>query len=84
MTEMFNGALKWFAICLFIGLAYSDNLQEPVAGPVQEAGNRIVQAGGILFAGGCTHVFRCDEVIKETKNLPPFPYEVTIEEVPND
>lgn len=59
----------WFCICLFIALAYNDNLQDPVAVPVQEAGSRLVQAGGILFAGGCTHVFRCEKVIKETEQV---------------
>ena len=59
----------WFFICLFIGLAYNDNLQDPVAGPVQEVGSRLVQAGEILFAGGCTHVFRCEKVIKDTEQI---------------
>jgi len=68
---MIQGAIKWFAICLFIGLAYSDNLQPAAAGPVLEAGSRIVKAGEVLFAGGCTHVFRCEEIIKDVEQTTP-------------
>lgn len=65
---MIAGVTKWLVICLFIGLAYTDNLQPTVAGPVQEIGKRVVQAGNVLFAGGCTHVFRCENVIKTVES----------------
>jgi len=78
---MFNDIGKWFFISLFVAMAMTDNLQPSVAGPVQEAGNRLVQAGGILFAGGCTHVFRCEEVLKDAEPLKELT--VTITEIPH-
>ena len=74
---MLGEITKWGAISMFIGLAYSDNLQDPVAGPVQEVGSRIVQAGEVLFAGGCTHVFRCEEVLKDVDQVAPKLKKVT-------
>lgn len=51
----------------FVALAMTDELQPEVGDPVQEAGNRVVQASKILFAGGCTHVFRCEEILRDTE-----------------
>lgn len=66
---MIASVIKWSVICLFITLAYTDQLQPSVAGPVQEVGRRVVQAGEILFAGGCDYVFQCERIIKEGETL---------------
>jgi len=75
---MIESAIKWSAISLFVALAYTDNLQPSVAGPVQEAGSRIVQAGNILFAGGCETVFRCEKVLKDVSNVDVPNVEITV------
>jgi len=61
--------VKWFAICLFIALAQTDNLQPAVAAPILEVGNRVVRAGEVLFEGGCEHVFRCEKVLKDISEV---------------
>lgn len=60
---------KWFAICFFIALAHTDNLQPAVAAPILEAGNRVVRAGEVLFEGGCSHVFQCKKILKEVSEV---------------
>ena len=64
---MLNDIGKWFVICLFISLAYTDNLQPSVAAPILEVGDRLVRAGGVLFEGGCETVFRCEKILNEAE-----------------
>lgn len=66
---MLNDIGKWFVICLFISLAYTENLQPAVAAPILEVGDRVVRAGGILFEGGCEFVFRCEDILKDAETI---------------